>query len=715
MIVDEKRTGASENADVAPALEGDALWIHRARTAYTESTDYYESSIFPDYRANLAHFRSEHAPGSKYLKASYAKRSRVFRPKPRSAVRSLDAVAATALFTNDQLLETAPLDPSNELQIEASRLFKAIGQYHLEHSIPWFLTAIGAYQDTNVAGVCISKQYWDLRKIVDTYYEPAFHEDGITPVMDEDGVPLGTEHQEARVLVDKPAVDLIALEKFRFDPGCDWRDPAGTSPYLIEIMDMYASDVMAMADDGWRRYTLGELVAHGGMKQDGGDTVRDAREGKKREDPKEVDAASEYQMLAIHFNIFRDNVGEDWCYYTVGTDLLLTDPVKLREYNPLEREMYRVGFSNLETHKNHPTSTIGLNRPLTELNNDITNQRMDNVQLALNRRYKVLKDAGVDLAALMRNVPGGGVVMDDLDAVQEFSVTDVTQSSYVEQDRASVEMDELLGTFSQASVNNNRNLNETVGGMRLMSDSANQVQELGLKTWVVTWVQPVLRSVIKLIALYETDETIINLAAGMAEIDREVDDELMLQDMVVKVNVGMGNTNPEQKMKRMLQPIETAAQFPEMSSKIDWDEVVEELFTLAGFGDGSRFLLTADKLKEKQDSSQPPTDPRVQVQAMKQELEGVKLQLQQRELDLKEMDSQRKFELGMAKVANDQNMSLEKLYAQMGIERERMMSNDERQARIDQTKRDIAALQDRRQEITQRLQAQNLSAGYDTY
>ena len=39
-----------------------------------------------------------------------------------------------------------------------------------------------------------------------------------------------------------------------------------------------------------------------------------------------------------------------------------------------------------------------------------------------------------------------------------------------------------------------------------MASTANQVQELGLRTFIETWVEPVLRAMIKLEALYETDD-----------------------------------------------------------------------------------------------------------------------------------------------------------------------------------------------------------------
>lgn len=692
----------------------DARWLQRAAQLYADSTDYYESSLFNSWNANLAHFRSEHAPGSKYTQDAYRHRSHVFRPKPRAAVRTLEATAAAALFSNDDLLSVEGVDPNNTFQAEAARLHQAMLQHRLETAIPWFLTVIGAYQDTHVYGVCISRQYWDYRVKTQREVVPATDEQGGL-LMDEDGLPLGHEEERQAVVADKPAIDLIAPENFRFDPACDWREPIETSPYLIEVIPMYAGDVMAMmeGEGGWREYTLGQIVSHGAGERDTRSTVRDAREGKGREDATDVSSANEYSVVWIHFNIIRDTDEEDWAFYTVGTGLMLTDPAPLKEVDPLGRERYRVGFSSIEAHRAHPSGTVELNRPLTEMINDVTNQRLDNVKLVLNKRYAIRRGAKIDLGALMRNIPGGGVMMDDV--TQDYKIMetpDVTSSSYQEQDRLAVEADELLGTFSQASVQSNRSLNETVGGMNLMASGANQVQELGLRTFIETWVEPVLRTLIKLEGLFETDEAVLALAAGKAEIAHAVDDNLLLQDLVVRVNVGMGNTNPQQKLARFLEPLNAVAQFPEFIQEIDFLEVGKEVFALAGQGDGARFMLTEEKKQQRAEAAGEQQDPRILVEQMRAEIK--QLALEQAGI-LKQLEIETRKDVEMAKLAAQEKLKLTELYERLGIEREQMNVKAELEAARDKTARDIAALNAKQDRLKAQLKAKNLALGFDTF
>lgn len=733
MMSEDYDITADDQTEVeVPGMNASAEWLRKARLLYDESTDYYQSSLFDNWRSNLHHFRSEHAPGSKYTQDAYKHRSHVFRPKPRAAVRALEATAAAALFTNDDLIDVAGINPDDPLQAEAAQLHQALLQHRLETSIPWFMTVIGAYQDTHVYGVCISRQYWDYRTRKQTEIVPAMDEDG-QPVMDDDGVMLGEEVETRKILSDQPAIDLIAPDNFRFDPAADWRRPVQTSPYLIERLPMYAGDVLAMMgeeDGAWNEYTLGQLVAHGNEIGDG-ETVRDAREGKGREDSTEVNDANEFSVVWVHFNIIRDDEGQDWGFYTVGTGLMLTDPAPLEEIDPLGRDRYAVGVSSIEAHRTHPSSTLEINKPLTEMLNDVTNQRLDNVKLVLNKRYKIRRGSNIDLGALMRNVPGGGVMMGDIDRdVGIMDTPDVTQSSYVEQDRLSVESDELLGTFSQGSVQNNRNLNETATGMSLMSSSANQVQELGLRTFIETWVEPVLRSMVKLEGLYETDEHILALAKGKGEVESEIDDDLLLQDLVVHIKVGMGNTSPDQKMARFMAPLQAASQFPEFIERMDFEEIGKEIFALSGMGQGDRFMLDEEKRQQRAEEQQGQVDPEMQFKMEELKLKQAELQFNQQkfeaETQLKSQSQQFEQQLKAAKLQSDQEIARQKLALEQGLtvaqlEQKLQLESAKLEAEMMkttaklQTERDKAAAQLTNDQNERQSRERNMSQGFDSW
>jgi hypothetical protein len=75
------------------------------------------------------------------------------------------------------------------------------------------------------------------------------------------------------------------------------------------------------------------------------------------------------------------------------------------------------------------------------------------------------------------------------------------------------DFDELAGIFSQNSVQSNRQLNETVGGMQMISANANATSEFDLRCFINTWVEPVLSQIVFLEQYYEDDATLIAVPA----------------------------------------------------------------------------------------------------------------------------------------------------------------------------------------------------------
>jgi hypothetical protein len=279
-------------------------------------------------------------------------------------------------------------------------------------------------------------------------------------------------------------------------------------------------------------------------------------------------------------------------------------------------------------------------------------------------------------------------------------------------------------------VQSNRSLNETVGGMNLMSSSANQVQELGLRAFIETWVEPVLRIMVKLEGLYETDRAIMALGADYAEIDGEVSDEDLMQDLVVKVNVGMGNTNPQQKMERFMQPLQAASQFPDMLAEFDTLEIGKELFALSGQGDGERFMLDEEKKKERAEQQGDQTPPEIQVKMAEMELRKAELQFEQQswqadqELKTQAQRFDQQFqsaklqsdqELARQEMALKQGLTMAQLEAKLGLDSQKLELEAQKTAAGLQSQRDIKAaeLVDKQNERAARQKNQDM--GFDSY
>ena len=641
----------------------EAWLISKAHEIYTTSTDYLDANITNIWEKNLAHFNNEHAPATKFRSKNF-KRSKVFRPKTRSMTKASEAALTNAMFSTLDVLDIGAQDPTDKKQIASASINKEILSYRLDRQVPWYQTTIGAFQSTKVYGLCISFQYWNYHEDTDIF--PAVMADG-SLMTDGDGNAMG--YEETVVRKDELCCDLIAPENFRFDPMCDWRDPAGTSPYLLYMMPVYAFQALENMEKVdpktnqpiWKEHALGELLA---TRRKNYDRTRQAREGRERIDPADEQHGTAYTMLWAHMNIVNIN-GEDMMYWTMGTEILLTDPIPVVEAFPhLKRGQrpFTVGFSSIEAFRNYPAGDVEQASGLQTEINLVANQRLDNVKLVLNKRYYVKRGSQVDLDALMRNVSGGGVMMNDPENdVKTVDTKDITGSSYQEQDRLSIEMDDLLGGFSQTSVQSNKNLNETVGGMDKMASGAGAVQDYGLRVFFETWAEPTLRQLVQLEQYYETDEVVLALAQKKAKLYQrfgieEVTDELLRQELTVRVNVGVGNTDPQRRVEKLMFAVKNAAGLPEMGARLKSSEVADEIFGTLGYKNATRFFRNDEE--QAQHSEENPQQP------------PMEMQIKMKELEMHQKDNDARHQREVMKLEKDAQLGFAKLALEKGYKAE---------------------------------------------
>lgn len=688
-----------EGQDIVPGQVIDSVdWLSLCREAYDTSTDYFDANYRGQVERNVANFRSKHPSGSKYLSDAYKGRSRIFRPKLRAAQRKAEAAFASAMFSTTDIVQIEPVNQDSAEDDALSEVWESVLGYRLKHSIPWYLTSVAAFQKAQVDGVCISRQTWEYRDEVEQYVEV-------------DALGNEFERERRNVKSNKPAIRLIEIENIRFDPAADWTDPLGTSPYVIEVIPMFLGDIMGYISGGtpayrWRDLTREEICA---ANRDfiGNRIARNPGES----DPADVEYAIKEFELVYVFRVVMNRDGQDWEYYTVGTRLMLSDPEPL--VSPVGRG-YVLGISNIEAHRAIPASAMELGQGLQAEANDIANLRLDNVKLALNRRRIIQRGKGTDLGAVSKFRPGGIILTDDVHSMREEDVSDVTSSSYAEQDRLNVDIDDVVGGFSSASVASNRSLNQTVGGMQLLNNSANVQTEYVIRTFVETWVEPTLSQVIALIQAHEDISLIESfarddvveeeqqqggvaagqmmagglpapgapsvqqpgaaLAAGTKPKKRRVDlsDESILRPVKVSVSVGFGNLDPKVKIQGLTQTLTALAGFsPKLIARIDEEALGREVFSTIGYRNGKKFFKPE---AEMQQGGAP--SPEAQAEAMRAEVEKQKLQLEaqrmQAEIELKQLQLKDGHDRWMAELQMKYQMSQEQMRGQLGIDSDRL-------------------------------------------
>ncbi|MDH3981291.1 MAG: hypothetical protein OES84_00145 [Kiritimatiellaceae bacterium] len=626
-------------------------WLEKASMAFEVSTSYVDNNYRAQWEKNISLFKSKHPAGSKYHSDSYRFRAKQFRPKTRSMVRQNEAAAAAAFFTNMDAVSIDPVNRKDMHQKASAELRDGILNYRLQHTIPWYLICVGGMQDAQVQGVVASKQYWKIktRKI---------------NVVDEEG----NEVEAFETIKDEPCVDLLPIERVRIDPAAKWYDPINTSPYVILQEPMYIYEVKDFIKAGkWKEVDdkawSQALIANP-------DTTRQARESGKEDtqEPRHGDALSDFDKVWVHENFICVN-GIEKHYYTLGTHAMLTDPKDLGDVYWHDMRPVALGCTILETHNILPAGTVELGEPLQKETNELANSRLDNIKLVLNKRYIVKRGQQVDLRSLIRNASGSITLANDPDGdVREMEFNDVTGSSYAEQDRLNLDYDELLGNFSNSSVQSNRKLNETVGGMSMLRQGANAMTQYLVSIFAETWVEKVLRQLDALEQAYETDTDLLAMIADERDIQNKygitaITPGLLQAKCKVVVNMTNSATDPMIRLEQFLVAMQKYMEMVAIAPPdMDMSEVRKEIFGRLGYKDGSRFFVN-------QDSDLPQVIQQMQgaIQQLTQQIEDqtAKAQAEQQgKLAIAQMQEQNKERLERIKQEAEDERLQRKLEAE---------------------------------------------------
>jgi|GEM_PF-1107113 len=681
--------GAAEES--GPARE-EIDFLHLITVAEQQANLYVQQVNRRAWSRSYRAFHNEHFVGSKYGHRDWANRSKIFRPKTRSAVRKDGAAVAASLFGTIDAITCSAGDEADPVQRAAAGLMQELINYRTDRtsgraSLPWFLVAMGARQDAQIAGICASKQYWrlELRRSHDEELPGPddggqMTEDGFQAAPSDIRPPSSVLRRPVYVPdVDRPDIRLFPPENVIIDPAADWTNPAQSAAYLLLKYPMRLYEVEKKTRDPlnpWKQLPPDLLKGTAEASKFDAAAIRRAREfGLDRFD--ETQNSAEFDIIWVYEAFIRID-GEDRCFFSLGDKAFLTDPKPTREVYPEQAgdRPVTIGYGALEAHRIYPMAPVESWQQTQQEINDVANLYLDTMKQNVAPVTKVVRGRSVDLEALHRRGPNSHILVTRLDDIDFARPVDIPQSVIVGMEKLDVDMDDLAGQFNAGSVQTNRTLNDTVGGLKLIAGASNAVQEFDIRLWIETWAEPALAQVVRLEQYYESDEIVLGICGKRAQLWQKhgisrITDDLMDHQVTIRINAGLGVGDPQQRLAKFRDATAVAApllaqskEFQSGQVSLNVEEVMNEVFGAVGYRDGGKRFITVA----------PPNPQAAQQQQMQQ---GLALQNMLAEIAKKRAQAQHaQAQAGHAQITGSATL------ARLGLDRARL-AHDQRMDSFD--------------------------------
>lgn len=589
-------------------------FLQMVREANTQSSFYSNQVNKRAWERAYMAYRQQHFVGSKYNSNEFKNRSRLFIPKTRSAVRKDLAAVSASLFSTVDTIAVEPGNEADQQQRGGAAVLKELINYRTDRAngkaaMPWFLTALGARQTALFTGFCVTKQSWKLE----------LRRKGEESFTDDDG---SNRRRDVWVPhVDRPDCLLIAPENCTIDPACDWTNPAQDSAYFLVRYPMRLDEILQKQKDvrnPWKEIPQAQLRACGEGARAEASAIRRARDqGLDRYD--EAQTGDNFDVIWVTEAFIRTS-GEDWTFFCAGDKYLLTDPAPVGEIYP-EQDGERplaFGYGTFEAFCVFPQAAVESWQMLQQEANDVRNLTLDAFKQNVMPVTKVVRGRQIDLDQLKRRAQGSAIMVNKADDVTWEKAPDVPASAEALRQHLDVEFDDLAGQQNYGTVQNNNSLGQTLGGLKLAAGAANAVQEMDIRVWNETWAERALAQLVKLEQYYESDQIVLGLCGDKAKLFEkhgvdQITDELLENSVTVRVSIGLGGGDPEQRLRKFVSAGQAAMPYLQLDPRfksgeltVDGEAVMAETFGGAGYRDGGKRFI-----KQGQPQNNPMMQPEV--------------------------------------------------------------------------------------------------------
>lgn len=386
-------------------------------------------------------------------------RSNLFIPYVFSIVETVVPRLISNVFASRPYIGVLPV---NEFSVEKAKAHENLLDYQLNQKIGIVSLAVSWFKEALLYGTSILKVGWEYEE-GEVWTEK--------PSLEVFGVPIGTQRvKETQVIKDDPLVEHIDLWDFYIDPEATDIDDARYCIHRVyrdlehlrrmEEIGIYSNIDKVVKSFSDQSYDIGvaQRLSDIGMQSNDGQSGKIELLEYWRDD--------RVVVVANRAVVIRNE--ENPYYHRKKPFVRLVDTL-------VPHEFYGIGEIEPLEHLQY------------ELNS-LRNQRMDNINIIINKMWKIQRGADIDPKQLQSR-PGGIIEVDEMDDVQELEMDDVTGNiveNVIEMIRR--DMDNAVGVYDYAR-GETTDRRETATTASILSTAANErfklkitiIEDLGLR------------------------------------------------------------------------------------------------------------------------------------------------------------------------------------------------------------------------------------------
>lgn len=385
-------------------------------TSYSDARKSYESIWMECYRMYVNAIENLTTPT----------RARIFIPAVFQVIEAAVPKILTVIFGGPTFFEVVP---DREEESGAAEIIQALLEYQLGQS-DFFLKFVDFIKQLLIYGTSYFKVYWKVRRQHVWSRVPIRGPQTILGFKIRDNAITGWKEEKQYVVVERrPEIEVLDILDV-------YPDPIATSEKDAKAIWIRSwLDIDEVREMGRGKFPVFDPVQSQRADLQGSNntlnesrvfrkTARGVSGGNQGTDKNQVEILERWGL----YDLDGDGIREE-CLFVIANRTILLRAIS----NPFHHQKKPIIRSVL-----FPVPLewygIGLVEPVIPLQhelNTLRRQRLDNINMAINRMWKVNSYADIDLETLVSS-PNGIILTDDMDAIDTLPTADVTNGAYTE-------------------------------------------------------------------------------------------------------------------------------------------------------------------------------------------------------------------------------------------------------------------------------------------